>query len=409
MFQSNLSRFVGRAFAALGLAVALASAVSAQYQTVSQTSVVIASPGGNLVRTDTVVQDGPLAINRFTMHQLRREKSLIRGNVLLLPALGNNFNSYLSHETGNAAKSFGGQMALAGFNVWGYSPRETGIATADCGATLDCTPILDWGMATIVRDATYIRSKIVAQNPNRKIAIGGLSLGAISALAVVNARPNDYDALLAWEGSIKTADPAIQAHNQNFCAQYSGLVAAGVPVDNQSLPLVKLLANLSQTAPNDPFVVPIPGFPPGLTNRQAFLLVLTTPNPVAPSPRPGFISAAGDFLAGVLFHSDEARLATNIATFNDVTSNRVVRDLYCSLSGAQTAFNGGLANFTRPVMIVKAGAGFGSIMDELPGFVGSTAVNFTQMNDFGHVDHLGSPSRTILLDIPVILWLGHVL
>lgn len=379
------------------------------YNVVSESTSSIDLPIGKLLHTQTVVQSGPNAINRFTMHRLRRPNFPSNGALLLLPALGNNFSSYLSSEDGDVKKSFAAFYARLGYEVWGYSPRETGIAAGACSGGLDCSPALNWSLGTIVQDATYIRSRIKAEVPGKDPVIGGLSLGAISAIAVVNQHPKHYSGLLAWEGSPVTGDPLIQAHNQNFCTAFSGMVAAGVAVDDQSLPFVKLVAQLAQAAPNDPFVIPVPGFPPGLTNDQAFTLILTTPNPIAPSPRPGFITAAGDFMAAQLFFSDKARLATNIATFNDVTANRTSRDLYCSLAGVETAYSNNLSKFKAPVMIIKAGLGFGPIMDELPALLGSSSVTFASMNNFAHVDHLGSPSHLALLEIPILVWLGSVL
>ena len=385
------------------------AAYAADYNVVSQNTTTIDIPLGQLQLTETIVQDGTLPINRFRMHRLRRPNFPDRGALLLLPALGNNFQSYLFHEQGDTANSFAAHFARLGYEVWGYSPRETGIAAGACGAALDCTPVLNWSLQTVVDDVSFIRSRIKAVLPGKDPVIGGLSLGALSALAVVNQHPKDYSGLIAWEGSLVTDNPAIRAHNQGFCNQFTGLVGAGLPVDDQSLPFVKLVTQLAQLAPNDPFAIPVPGFPPGLTNRQAFLLILTTPNPIAPSPRPGFITAAGDFVAGQLYFSSEARLAANIATFNDVTANRVGRDFYCSLAGSETAYSSNLSKFKSPVLILKAGAGFGSIMDELPAKLGSTSVRFHEIHDFAHVDHIGSPNHLFLLEAPIALWLGDTL
>lgn len=394
---------------ALLLAAGCATAWCGEYQTISETMAAFPLPLGELQLTERVVQDGPLAINRFRMHRLRRPGVPNRGGVLLLPALGNNFGGYLTSEDGNVANSFAGFLARLGYDVWGYSPRETGITPGACGAALDCTPALGWSLQTVVDDAGYIRGEIKKEQPGKDPVVGGLSLGAISALAVVNAKPKDYAGLLAWEGSLVTDDPAVRAHNLPFCQQFTGLVNAGIAVDDQTLPFVKLVAQLAQAAPNDPFAIPVPGFPPGLTNRQAFLLILTTPNPVAPSPRPGFITAAGDFASGQLFHSDEARLATNIAAFNDVTANRVGQDFYCGLAGVDSKYTANLKQFKGPVMIIKAGAGFGAILDELPGKLGSNLVTVTENPTFGHVDHFGAWNHLFVLELPVAAWLGGVL
>jgi pimeloyl-ACP methyl ester carboxylesterase len=379
------------------------------YNVVSEETDEINLPLGKLLLTETVIQDGPLPINRFRMYRLRRAVLPSKGALLLLPSLGNNFQMYLFDESGDRAKSFAAFFARLGYEVWGYSPRETGIQPGDCGGVLDCSPVLQWSLQTVVDDVTHIRSQIAAALPGKKTVIGGLSLGAISSLAVVNQHPFDYDGLLAWEGSHVSDNPAVQAHNLGFCNQFTGLVGAGIAVDDQSLPFVKLVAQLAMAAPNDPFAIPVPGFPPGLTNHQAFVFILSTPNPIAPSPRPGFITAAGNFSTDTLFFSDDARLAGSIGVFNDVTANRVGQDFYCSLAGVETGYSANLANFTAPAMIIKAGQGFGQIMDELPGKLGSASVTQTGIEFFAHVDHLGSAGHRFVLEIPISLWLSQVI
>jgi hypothetical protein len=69
--------------------------------------------------TDTVVQEGTAAIDRFTMHRVRRIAGPVRGTLLLLPSLGNNFRSYLFSEDGDSTKSFAAFFALLGYEVWG--------------------------------------------------------------------------------------------------------------------------------------------------------------------------------------------------------------------------------------------------------------------------------------------------
>jgi pimeloyl-ACP methyl ester carboxylesterase len=393
---------------AAGLFTSAATAQPGGYSVISENSANLPTPLGALQQTDTVVQEGAVPLNRFTMHRLRRPGVPNRGVLLLLPALGNNFQSYLFSEDGDVTKSFAAFFALLGYEVWGYSPRETGIAAASCGVTLDCSPALNWSLQTVVNDVTYIRSRIAALVPGKRPVVGGLSLGAASALAVVNQDPNSYRGVLAWDGSLVTDNAAVQAHNLPFCNQFSGQVAAGAPVDAQSIPFVKLVAQLAQSAPNAPFALTVPGFPPGLTNRQAFVLVLSTPNPFAPSPRPGFISAAGDVATGTLYFSSEARLAGSIALFNDVTANRVSRDLYCSLAGVETAYSSNLKQVKAPVLVIKAGQGFGSVMDELAGKLGSKSVTQTGIGPFGHVDHLGAPYHWAVLEIPVAAWLDQI-
>lgn len=399
-----------RSFAALALALFTSAAWAPQpaaasdYQVVSEDTQVHDLLFGKLHITETVIQDGPMPINRFTMTRVRRSNGPVRGSLLLLPSLGNSFAMYLIDEGGDVTQSFAAVFARLGYDVWGYSPRETGIVAGECAGPLDCTPVLGWSMQTTVDDVGYIRGEIQAAHPGKRPAVGGLSLGALSAIAVVNQDPDDYAGLLAWEGSLVSDDPGVQAHNQVFCDQFTGMVNAGLPVDDQGLPLVKAIAQLAETAPNDPFTLPAP-LPPGLTNHQAFVLLLSTPNPLAPSPRFGFTTAAGDFMADQLYYANEQRLFTNMEVFNDVTSNRVNQDFHCSLAGVETAYTDNLANFTAPLLVIKAGQGFGPIMDELPGKVGSTSVTLHALEDFAHVDHFASPAHWLILELRIADWL----
>lgn len=406
LFQFNHRARRAWTFAAIAFAAAFGAATAGaepSYQVISQTVQNIHPPIGGMQLTETIVQEGELPINRFVVSRIRRQHGRIKGAVLLLPSLGNGFDSYLIDQNNNITRSFAGVLARQGYDVWGYSPRETLIQEGDCMGGLDCTPMLSWSIQTIVNDAAYIRASIEEAWPGERPVIGGFSLGAQSAIAVVNQSPDEYAGLLAWEGSSITDDLGIQAHNQVFCGAYTGLVGAGIPTE-ETLPFVKMLAILAEMAPNDPYSLPV-GLPPGLTNHQAFVFILSQPNPVAPSARPGFITAAGDFIEDEFFFADEDRLFAAIEVFHDVTANRVSQDLYCTRAGVETSYTDNLANFTKPLMVIKAGQGFGSIMDDLPGKVGSTSVTFLENEEFAHVDHLTSPRHWQALELPVLLWL----
>lgn len=81
----------------------------------------------------------------------------------------------------------------------------------------------------------------------------------------------------------------------------------------------------------------------------------------------------------------------------------------CSLAGTETTYSATLSQFKAPVIIIKAGASFGSIMDELPANSGSTSVTFLPIHNFAHVDHLGSPNHLFLLELPSLAGSGRSL
>ncbi len=386
----------------------LSTPLAAQHQVVSQDSYQVPLLFGNLQFTDTVVQEGADSLNRFTMHRVRRTVGGARGTLLLLPSLGNRFDQYLAEETGDVTLSFAAVFARFGYDVWGYSPRSANVPSGACAGGLDCSAALDWTLQTVLDDVAYIRARIEDASPGELPVVGGLSMGGTVGLAAVNAAPQDYAGVLAWEGALTTSDPAIRAHTLGFYQQLSGALAAGVAFEDQSLPFVKQVSQLAAVAPNDPFPIPIPGFPPGLTNRQAFVFVMTQPNPLAPSPRPGFISAAGDFTTGQFTYSDPARLQANVAVFNDSISTGILRDMYGSMAGVVPQYSDNLDAFTGKVLVIKAGHGFGSVMNELVTQLSSAQVTFRSNENFGHVDHFGSPAHWLILELQIALWLETV-
>ncbi len=386
----------------------LADAGTAQYAVVSQNTQLQPLAFGSLQLTDTVVQEGANPLNRFTMHRVQRAGAGTRGVLLLLPPLGNRFEQYLVHESGDPSWSFAGFFARIGYDVWGYSPRSANVAAGACFGGVDCSAALGWTLQTVLDDVAYIRTQIAAAQPGCLPVVGGLSMGATTGLAVVDASPNDYAGVLAWEGAVTTTDVAVQTHALGFYQQLDAMLAAGIAFEDQSLPLVKQVGQLATIAPNDPFALPVPGFPPGLTNMQAFVAVMSVPNPLAPSPRPGFISAVGDVPAGELVYSDEERLLANVAVFNDSISIGILRDLYGGLAGVVPQYGDNLAAFTGKVLVIKAGLGFGSVMDELPAQLSSADVTFQSIEQFAHVDHFGSSQHWWLLELPIALWLETV-
>ena len=113
-------------------------------------------------------------------------------------------------------------------------------------------------------------------------------------------------------------------------------------------PAVKALSQLAQVAPNAPTV--FPGFPPGLTNHQAFVLALSAP-PLSPlAPRPGYYNLAGSVTEDRFFYANEPLVHGNLATFFDYTPIRSLRDLSCGLAG-ETTFTNNLGSFSGPVIM----------------------------------------------------------
>src|SRR5262249_11503324 len=159
-------------------------------------------------------------------------------------------------------------------------------------------------------------------------------MGSIASMAALNAQPNDYAGAILIEGTIYDPDATVRAINANFCSSFDALLAGGVFYDGQGGPGVKALSQLAQVAPDAPVV--FPGFPPGLTNHQAFVLALSAP-PLSPlAPRPGYYNLAGSVTENRFFYANELLVHANLAMFLDYTPIRTIRDLNCGLAGETT-------------------------------------------------------------------------
>lgn len=373
------------------------------YQIISAESSLV---GGDLSRTVTTIQSGNNTLNRFQMTSVKKAElpnQALKGVVLLLPPLGSGFQNYEVGENGDYNNSFAGFFARRNVAVVGFTPRQYSLTAGSCeSGAVDCSPMADWGLATVSSDVAHIRQQIATEFPGLKVVVGGLSMGSIAAMAAINAQPNDYAGALLIEGTIHDPDPAVRAINANFCANFDALLAGGVFYDGQSGPGIKALSQMAQIAPNAPTV--FPGFPPGTTNHQAFVLALSAP-PVSPlTPRPGYYNLAGNIAEDRLLFANESLVHGNLATFFDYTPIRSIRDLNCGLAG-DTTFTNNLGSFNGPVIMFAAGHGFGSAMFSTAQLMTSAAVTINFEQEYGHVDYMFSNNHLHELEHPIYTWL----
>jgi pimeloyl-ACP methyl ester carboxylesterase len=362
----------------------------------------------HLKRTVATVQVGANPLNRFLIHRVAKNapSESLRGSILLLPPLGSGFQNYEVGENNDYNNSFVAFFAQRNFAVWGYSQRAQGLAAGACeSGSVDCAAMADWGLQTIVDDVAFIQRMISQVDPCHEVIVGGLSLGSIAALAVINATPQAYAGALLIDGTLYDTDPQVRAINHNFCQQFDALLAQGVFYDGQQLPGFKLVAQLATVAPNDPS--PLPGFPPGLTNHQVFVAAMSTPQISPAFPRPDFFNAAGDALQDRLFFADDALIRANVAQFVDYIALRTLRDINCGLAG-DGAFTGRLGQFTGAVYISASGHGFGSAMLDTAALLTGATVTTDFIAPFGHVDAYFAVDHRQRLEQPILAWLEGV-
>jgi pimeloyl-ACP methyl ester carboxylesterase len=398
----NLKYFFFALFIATQLLLA-ASSQAQPYQTINTQSSLV---GDDLSRTVTTIQSGTNPLNRFQMTEVRKADlptEGLKGVVFLLPPLASGFQNYEATANGDYNDSFVAFFARRNFVVMGYSPRQEGLNAGSCeSGAIDCSPMADWGMATVLSDITFIRQQIGIKFPTLKTVVGGLSAGSIYSMAAINAHPNDYAGALLIEGTIHDPDPNVRAINANFCANWDALLAAGVFYDGQNGPAIKALSQAAQAAPNAPNV--FPGFPPGLTNHQAFVLAFSAPVVSPLTPRPNYFLVAGNFAEDRFFFANEPLLQANLTTFYDYLPVRLVRDLNCGLAG-ETTFTNNLGSFHGPVIMFAAGHGFGSAMLSTAQLMTSASVTINFKQEYGHVDYVFGNDHQHELEHPILTWL----
>jgi pimeloyl-ACP methyl ester carboxylesterase len=388
-------------FALLLCCPALAAAAQPPYHVIAVDTHVV----GSLVRTVETVQAGPNPIDRFEVYHVRRAGCDHDGGedraILLAPPLGTGFQFYETSDGPRYADSFVGFYASHDFDVWGYSQRVQGLAAGTCeGGQADCSVMAGWGLAQLAADAEYVRQRIAGGHHGRRPAIGGMSLGGMIGLASIDAHPDAYAAAIVLDAALYSADPVVTAIAADGCATLSGAVAAGVTYSSEQIQALKLFSALAASAP----AAPSPLFPPGFTNRQAWVSVLGTPNPGPTSPSPTFIFATGDAASGHLTYADADYLHRGFAGFVDYLTLAEVRDVDCSLAGDRT-FTANLGAFDRPVFMISDGRGFGGMVGDTAALLEQADVTSLEYPDLGHVDVFFAHDHRERLERPLLHWL----
>jgi pimeloyl-ACP methyl ester carboxylesterase len=396
-----------RIFAMLGLMGVAEAALGQPFTVVQVTEQRIQG----IDRIQYLVQNGADPLNRFgvervVLSDLSDSASTIP--VILQPPLSSSAGFYTlgGHPHGSEfSHSIAATLARGGLDLYIYSPRETFLTPGQCAVQANCAAAADWGIAAVLDDLAYTRELIAAAHPGVEPFIGGYSLGGMVAVAAVNEAPDVYVGVILGDSTlrIENPDPGFAV----LCQGISAAIAGGQVLDDQLGPVTQLIVQLALTAPDAPS--PIPFFPPGTTNRQAYLLFLTTPQPGPPASffPAGAILLPGSVEGDSLYNASESRVNTQIGAFNFYASNASLRDIVCSFAG-DPAFVGNLASYTGPILSFEAGLGLGPYMDDTIGLTGSTSVHTESHPDFGHNDLPTSPSRMQLFDIKILAWIEAV-
>jgi pimeloyl-ACP methyl ester carboxylesterase len=389
---------------------------------------------GRFVRTDWTVQVGANPVNRFTVHRLTMDGAAAeermatgggssissregdggggrggaaRAALVLLPPLGNAFNFFEVDENGVYERSFAAFFASRGFEVWGYSPRTTGLHAGVCeSGAIDCAPMAHWGVAAVVEDAAFLRGFLArASGEDLPVYVGGFSLGGMTTIATINAHPEDYAGAFVLEGALYSADPSIRALNAGYCSGLEAQLAAGQIFDDTTLPGIRGIVGLAAANPHGP--TPLPGFPPGTTNHQVMVFLLAVPQPGPLWPTHDFVRCAGSVPEDRFFFSTDPRVIAHSLLFSDYVDNLAIRDISCSLAGERT-FTAHLGDFTAPLYLLGGGLGFLAQEVDMTHIIGSTDITRNFVPAFGHADHWFSANHRQILEGDLLRWLDRV-
>jgi pimeloyl-ACP methyl ester carboxylesterase len=353
---------------------------------------------GMFSHTETLVAASPDPVNRFTMHRYRNRylpEHLTQRVLLLVPGLQQHFNMYLD--------GFAQTIALSGIEVWAITPR-TGSLTEACDIDPpSCAIAQTWTIDSVVDDVTYARDALETELPGRTVVFGGVSFGAMMAVAVANVDPDSYDGLLMIDGTLYSEDPVINGFNTFWCGMMNDWIASGIYYDGTQGDFALTLQQLAQADPDGPSPIM-----QGLTNRQAYVAFFDAPPPSPLSGAPGGRIFVADPASGTppeaFLYADETLLDYAIPRFLKYVPIVMTRDIDCALAG-NSPYVDNLAEFEGAIYAGGGEYGMGGMMaDQLALFENA---DITEAIDwgYGHMDSYFSKTRFCDLTLPVITWI----
>jgi hypothetical protein len=387
--------------------VALFATVSAEakekYTIVSVNDTII----GDLKKTDVKVQIGENPVNAFSIQRVvKADKSICsKGAVIMLPGSSSTFKIFEIDENGQYENSFAGYLASQGYDVFGYSPRVQAFGFGECSSGMvDCSIMKDWGFNTTLNDLEYLKNYVKQFHANQKPVLLGWSLGAFHVIAGINAHPNDFTGAVVWEGLLYSKNAQVIAGNKVIAMGIDSLMNSGIYFDSQMESLLYIL----QLAVTDPEgISPIPMFPAGTTNMQAFVMAASIPGTCPPSEVPGYLYCAGnDDFSGFQYTSFPRLVAFGQALL-PYESNLELKNASDAIAGNRT-YTKNLEKYKAPLYVVGAGNGFGKYMKDNINLFGSHDVTWNYISQFGHADHYLSANHRQILDTPILLWLNRI-
>ncbi len=355
-------------------------------------------PSDNLVKTTYVVATGEGPLDKVGVSRVRRtDPESLKGPLLLHAPLGYTTAWYELNEGSEYNDSFLGSLAKRGWDVWVVDDRRFDVPPGSCETgAVDCSAANTWNIQTRVDDAEFVRSTMIsAQWPGVKPAIGGYVGGAIFATASVNAYPDAYSGLIAWQGSTYLNDPAEVGYAGFWCAN---IPSQGIAPNS----LLQAVVGLATAAPNEASpIAPGFGFPVETTNEEIYFILFTRhfDSPEWGTPTFKFFTSVDDEngapIAFKYAERDRVNLTASIA--DTYISFSTFSDLYCGLGQQNSTHYENLGAYDGRTLLMGSEFGFGNGVVALSTLLNGD-VTLDILPDYGESDRFMSVDRADLAD-----------
>ncbi len=357
-----------------------------------------------VIRQEMIVQVGEHAVNRFGISRIIPMNSApSKGPVILVPGENTNFGS-MDIEDGQPG--FATQLAIDGFDVYGYSPRTTEMSKYYPGRSQsyprhyeDGLLIRTWGAETYASDVNYIQSITTARYPGKKPVIGGFSFGGFLAIATVNVNPEGFAGILLIDGMFISNDPDI---SQSRISDRSH--EPYQPYDDSVGPNFKQMYQYAADQPSD--LSPYDGRTP---NLQFLMKYSTAEHGLTSEPTPRFVHTSGT-AEGFDFFSMKL-LGKLVESINYYESSSFTQDAICTWTNDPNRvakFSGNLQRFRGSIFLAKAGKGVGHYIDHTLSFFHNVPTTSIFNSNYGHFDFFGS-DRLDALVRPAEAWMEQLI
>lgn len=379
---------------------------SKKFKVISTIRTSILTSAGPFRVVDSVVQNGDNDLDRFRVERVLRENaSSLRGAIVLTPGLSLSSRSY---EIGDVpgdegfATSTAGMLAAADLDVYLYTPRAGVLDLGRCLDPASAMTIAGWGIQDRVDDVGYIRGLVAQEHGSRRPIIGGYSLGGAVALATVNQDPDAWAGLIGVDAMLVTDDPNQQQAYATWCDTWEPALATQWTDPAHGAEVAQAFLAADANDPNGPSQIP------GFTNHQAYLAVVSQPQPGPPAgvvPQGFYLAAVG--AEGLAFAS-QARLAALLGDLAPCTPLSEMVDLGCHLGGNHGhPFTDHLSAFKGPALVFQLDKGVGRLVGVTFALLGGPTKLVPSPLGFGHTDLFASAQHADLFERPLLAWIAE--